>query len=307
MNFDQLRRMALFTQVVRYGSFSAAARAHELAVSVLSAAVSQLEDELNVRLLHRTTRRLSLTEVGQEYYQRCTEMLEAAEAAQELIAESAGEIAGRLRISAASDVAETIILPALRPLTRAHPRLMLDLRVADSIADMAAQQIDLSIRSGWMRDSSLVARKLADLHEVLVGAPDYLARLGMPLIPEDLQRFHMIALTRLSDPSTLTLKDAAGNTLKQNLPVSAMTDSVRLLAEMAADGMGLARLPSYAIARDLREGRLVSILKDWQLPGAGIFAVTLKRGLQPQKVRAAIDALSQFLSKGQDSAPSAKV
>jgi len=299
MHFDQLRRMALFAQVVRYGSFSAASRALDLATSVLSAAVSQLENELGVRLLHRTTRRLSLTEVGQDYYQQCLAMLAAAETAQELIAESSGEIAGRLRISAASDVAENIILPALYPLTKAHPKLLLDIQVADNIVDMASQQIDLSIRSGWMRDSSLVARKLSDLHEVLVASPAYLKKSGMPHTPEDLNRYQIIAMTRLSDPTILSLKNAEGMTVKVSLAPSAMTDSVRLLAHMAAQGMGLARLPSYAVSQDLRTGRLVALLEDWQLPGAGIFAVTLKRGLQPQKVRAAIEALTQFLNAGQ--------
>lgn len=295
MQFDQLRRMALFAHVVRYGSFSAASRALDLATSVLSAAVSQLEIELGVRLLHRTTRRLSLTEVGQNYYQQCLAMLAAAEAAQELIAESSGEIAGRLRISAASDVAENIILPALHPLTKAHPKLLLDIQVADNIVDLASQQIDLSIRSGWMRDSSLVARKLADLHEVLVASPAYLKKSGIPQHPEDLSRHQIIAMTRLSDPTTLTLKNKEGHTVKVSLPPSAMTDSVRLLVHMAVEGMGLARLPSYAVSLDLRANRLVTVLDSWQLPGAGIFAVTLKRGLQPQKVRAAIEALAQFL------------
>ncbi|MFZ6720878.1 LysR family transcriptional regulator [Undibacterium sp. Ji49W] len=296
MHFDQLRRMALFAQVVRHGSFSAAARAMNLATSVLSTAVSQLEDELGVRLLHRTTRRLSLTELGQDFYSRCTDMLASAEAAQNLIAESSGEIAGRLRISAASDVADNILLPALTPLTLKHPKLLLDIQVADNIVDMAAQQIDLSIRSGWMRDSSLVARKLADLHEVLVAAPSYLQKRGIPQTPEDLSQHHMIGMTRLNDPCTLNLKNAAEHTVKVSLPAAAMTDSVRLSSEMAISGFGLARLPSYAAANALRDGRLIAVLKDWTLPLAGVYAVTLKRALQPQKVQAAIEALGDFLT-----------
>ncbi|MFZ6767335.1 LysR family transcriptional regulator [Undibacterium sp. Di26W] len=296
MHFDQLRRMALFAQVVRHGSFSAAARAMDIATSVLSTAVSQLEDELGVRLLHRTTRRLSLTELGQDFYSRCTDMLASAEAAQSLIAESSGEIAGRLRISAASDVADHILLPALAPLTLKHPKLLLDIQVADNIVDMAAQQIDLSIRSGWMRDSSLVARKLADLHEVLVAAPSYLQKLGTPQTPDDLLKHRIIAMTRLNDPCTLSLKNAADDTVKISLPAAAMTDSVRLSSEMAISGFGLARLPSHAIDKALREGSLITVLTDWTLPLAGIYAVTLKRGLQPQKVQAAIEALGSFLA-----------
>ncbi|MFZ6656727.1 LysR substrate-binding domain-containing protein [Undibacterium sp. TJN19] len=297
MQFDHLRRMALFAQVVRYGSFTAAAGAQNVATSVLSAAVSQLEDELGVRLLHRTTRRISLTEVGQSFYEKCVDMLASADAAQEAIAAHSGEIVGRLRITAASDMAENIILPALTPLARIHPRLLLDIQVADQIVDMAAQQIDLSIRSGWMRDSSLVARKLADLHEVLVASPAYLKQAGVPASPDDLRHHRIIGLTRFTDPTTLILKHQNGTSAKINLTPAAMTDSVRMLSEMAMTGYGLARMLAYTAAPALRDGTLVTVLKDWQLPGAGFYAVTLKRELQPQKVNAAIKALADFLAK----------
>jgi len=296
MQFDQLRRMALFVQVVRYGSFSAAARAQDLATSVLSAAVTQLEDDLGVRLLHRTTRSLSLTEVGQDYYQKCAEMLTAAETAHEMISEKSGEITGRLRIAAASDVAEKIVLPALTPLTRDHPKLTLDLRVADNILDMAEHQIDLSIRSGWLRDSSLVARKLADLHEILVASPAYLTRHGVPHAPHDLLPLQIIALTRLTDSTQLLLQNETGSNVKLELKTAAITDSVKISIEMAIHDFGLARLPSYAVDDEIRSGRLLQVLSDWKLPDAGIYAVTLKRNLQPQKVSAAIAALGQFMA-----------
>lgn len=297
MQFDHLRRMALFAEVARYGSFSAAARAQDLATSVLSTAVSQLEDELGVRLLHRTTRRLSLTEIGQDFYAKCQDMLASADAAQELVAEHSGEIAGRLRISAASDVAEKIILPALAPLARAHPKLLLDIMVDDHIVDMTTQSIDLAIRSGWMRDSSLVARKLSDLHEVLVASPAYLSHYGIPLAPDDLRTHRIIGLSRFADPTTLVFKNRQGSTARINMTPGAMTDSVRMLCELALEGFGVARLPSYTVRDALQNGRLQVLLTDWSLPGAGIFAVTLKRNLQPKKVSAAIEALSQFLAK----------
>lgn len=287
--------MGLFALVVRHGSFSAASRAQDLATSVLSSAVSQLEEELGVRLLHRTTRSLSLTEAGQLFHEKCVEMLAAAEMAQELVADGSHAISGRLRISAASDVAHKIVLPALMPLARQHPKLLLDIQVDDHIVDMATQSIDLSIRSGWMRDSSLVARKLADLHEVLVASPDYLQRYGMPDSPETLRKHRIVGFKRFSEPTTLVFKNDTGQSVRVAMAPGAMTDNVYMLHELTVQGLGIARMPSYLTQDAVNSGALVRLLTDWRLPGAGIYAVTLKRTLQPPKVTAAIDALSAYL------------
>lgn len=295
IQLDRLRRMALFALVVRHGSFSAASRAQDLATSVLSSAVSQLEEELGVRLLHRTTRSLSLTEAGQLFHEKCVEMLDAAEMAQEIVTDGSHEISGRLRISAASDVAQKIVLPALVPLARQHPRLLLDIQVDDHIVDMATQSIDLSIRSGWMRDSSLVARKLADLHEVLVASPDYLQRYGTPDSPESLRQHRIVGFKRFAEPTTLVFKNDSGQGERVAMVPGALTDNVYILHELAVQGLGVARMPSYLTRAAVSSGALVQLLTNWHLPGAGIYAVTLKRTLQPPKVTAAIDAMSEYL------------
>ncbi len=296
MQLDRLRRMALFAMVVRHGSFSAASRAMDLATSVLSSSVSQLEKELGVRLLNRTTRSLSLTEAGQLYHEKCVEMLTAAEMAEEMVAGGVGEIAGRLRISAASDTAQKIVLPALAPLAREHPKLLLDLLVDDRVVDMTTQAIDLSIRSGWLRDSSLVARKLADLHEVLVASPDYLQRFGVPDSPDSLRQHRIVGFNRFAEPTTLVFKNAVGENARVMLTPGAMTDNVSMVRDFAVQGFGVARMPSYMVQRELSNGELVLLLPNWALPGAGIYAVTLKRTLQPPKVSAAIAAITDYLS-----------
>ncbi|MBR7778586.1 LysR family transcriptional regulator [Undibacterium rugosum] len=296
MQFDQLRRMAIFAQVVRYGSFSAAARAQDLTTSVISAAVTQLEDELGVRLLHRTTRSLSLTEIGQEFYEKCADMLSTAESAQEIIHEHSGEISGRLRIACASDVATRIVLPALGPLASSHKQLMLDIRVSDQVIDLAEHQIDLAIRSGWLRESAQVARKLANLDEILVASPAYLRAAGVPQTPAELMENHkMISLTRLSDPCQLSLQHRHGTQEKIMMSAFAMTDSVTTMVAMCLDAYAIARVPSFTVADEIQQGSLVRLLPEWSLHGGGIFAVTLKRKLQPPKVQAAIVALTRFL------------
>ncbi|WP_417528959.1 LysR family transcriptional regulator [Marinomonas shanghaiensis] len=296
MQFDRLRRMALFSMVVRHGSFSAASRELGLATSVLSSAVSQLEESLSVRLLNRTTRSLSLTETGQLYYEKCLEMLSAAEMAEEVVAGGIGEIAGRLRISAASDVAQKIILPALSPLVRKSPKLILDILVDDHVVDMTTQAIDLSIRSGWLQSSSLVARKLANLDEILVASPDYLRRFGTPDSPESLYQHRIIGFNRFAEPTTLPLRNSVDNSVSIRMTPSAMTDNVSMMRDFVMQGFGLARMPSYMVQNELSRGELVLLLSDWALPGAGIYAVTLKRTLQPPKVSAAIEAISCYLS-----------
>ena len=269
--------MALFAMVVRHGSFSAAARAQDLSTSVLSAAVSQLEEELGVRLLHRSTRCLSLTEAGELFHDKCAEMVAAAEMAEETVAEGSGVIAGRLRIAAASDTAQKIVLPALAPLAREHPRLLLDILVDDRVVDMTTQSIDLSIRSGWLRDSSLVARKLAELHEVLVASPGYLRRYGVPDTPDSLIAHRVVGFSRFAEPTTLVFKGAAGQSARVTLTPGAMTDGVSMLRDFAVQGFGVARLPSFMAQREVANGELVRLLPEWSLPGAGIYAVTLKR------------------------------
>ena len=288
--------MALFALVVRHGSFSAAARAQDLSTSVLSSAVSQLEEELGVRLLHRSTRSLSLTEAGELFHYKCVEMVAAAEMAEEMVAGGSGVIAGRLRIAAASDTAQKIVLPALAPLAREHPKLLLDIQVDDRVVDMTTQSIDLSIRSGWLRDSSLVARKLADLHEVLVASPDYLRRYGVPDSPDSLSKHRIVGFTRFAEPTSLTFKSETGQSARVTLTPGAMTDGVSMLRDLAVQGFGLARLPSFMAQREVANGELVRLLPDWSLPGAGIYAVTLKRTLLPRKVSAAIEALSAYLA-----------
>ncbi|MGV8838660.1 substrate binding domain-containing protein, partial [Cellvibrio sp.] len=187
-------------------------------------------------------------------------------------------------------------LPAFAPLRPQHSKLLLSIVVDDRIVDMTTQAIDLSIRSGWLRDSSLVARKLADLHEVLVAAPDYLRRFGVPASPESLREHRIIGFNRFAEPTTLTFKSATGESARIMLTPGAMTDNVAMLRDFAVQGFGLARLPSYMVQRELASGELALLLPDWALPGAGIYAVTLKRTLQPPKVSAAIEAISNYLA-----------
>lgn len=161
---------------------------------------------------------------------------------------------------------------------------------------MTTQAIDLSIRSGWLRDSLLVARKLVDLHEVLVASPDYVERFGTPDSPDSLRQHRIVGFNRFAEPTTLVFKNAAGDSVRVMLTPGAMTDNVSMVRDFAAQGFDVARMPSYMVQQELLSGELVLLLPHWALPGAGIYTVTLKRTHHPPKVSAAIAAIRDYLS-----------
>ena len=207
MKLDQLRRMALFAMVAREGSFTAVAQQQNIATSAISSAVTQLESELGVRLLHRSTRQLSLTDEGAVFLKRCEAMLFEAHSAHEEISQMSGQLAGQLTITASNLEAQSIVLPALAPLLQAHPKLILNLQVDDHQMDLVAHGVDMAIRAGRMEDSSLIARPLTQLPELLVAAPSYLAQYGAVERIEDLARHRIIAFEPFAHPSQLNLLD----------------------------------------------------------------------------------------------------
>ncbi len=295
MKLDQLRRMALFAMVAREGSFTAVAQQQNIATSAISSAVTQLETELGIRLLHRSTRQLNLTDAGALFLKRCEAMLFEANSAHEEISQMSGQLAGQLTITASNLEAQSLVLPALAPLLRAHPKLLLNLRVDDHQMDLVANGVDMAIRAGRLADSSLVARPLTLLPEVLVAAPSYLAQYGMVEEIGDLARHRIIAFEPFAQPNQLSLIDERGAQQTVQLSIGAKTDSVEMVRQLACLGVGIARLPRMAVADAMRRGELVQVLAAYTLPTIQIYAVTIKRDLQPPKVLAAIAAIQQFI------------
>ncbi len=300
MKLDQLRRMALFAMVAREGSFTAVAQQQNIATSAISSAVTQLETELGIRLLHRSTRQLSLTDAGTLFLKRCEAMLFEANSAHEEISQMSGQLAGQLTITASNLEAQSLVLPALAPLLRAHPKLLLNLRVDDHQMDLVANGVDMAIRAGRLADSSLVARPLTGLPEVLVAAPSYVAQYGMVEEIADLAHHRIIAFEPFAQPNQLSLIDERGAQQTVQLSIGAKTDSVEVVRQLACLGVGIARLPRIAVADALRRGELVQVLRAYRLPAIQIYAVTIKRDLQPPKVLAAIEHIQQFIQNHTD-------
>lgn len=291
---DDLRRMAVFVAVVDAGSMSAAARALRMSTSAVSQQVRQLERDGGVTLLHRSTRKLTLTEAGERYYAECAAMVAAARRAQHQLAVARDAPSGELRLSATVGFARHLA-PALGGLLAAHPALRLRLLVDDAHIDLIESRIDLAVRYGKLADSSWVARRLCGFEMLLCAAPAYLRRHGTPQHPDDLPAHQWLAIARAGHALTLELGTASGE--KRTLRVEARITSNNQLSlqQMCIAGLGLARLARVDVDEDLRAGRLVPVLAHWLHEALPVWAVTPQRDAQPAKVRHAIDALSEYL------------
>jgi DNA-binding transcriptional LysR family regulator len=289
---DDLRRMAIFAAVVEQRSMSAAARALHMSTSAISQQVRALERSGGVTLLHRTTRKLALTDAGERFYAECAGMVAAARRAQAQLALSRDAPSGELRLSATVGFARHIA-PALGGLLAANPALSLKLLVDDARIDLIESRIDLGLRFGALADSSWVARRLCSFELLLCAAPAYLQRHGTPQRPEDLLAHQWLALAREGNAMTLELHNGQSHTLRLEARIT--SNNQLSLQQMCAAGLGLARLARVDVDDDLRGGRLVTVLPAWTQEPLPVWAVTPQRDAQPAKVRHAVEALHAYL------------
>jgi DNA-binding transcriptional LysR family regulator len=204
---------------------------------------------------------------------RCAPLLGELRAAIDSVHAPSAALTGSLRVTAPIDLSSGSVAPALSRFAQLHPALAIDLRSADGIADLLAEGIDVAIRMGWLRDSSLRAVKLGEFDQYIVAAPDYLRRAGVPTEPEDLATLDWIAMTRLPTPLTwqLTGPDGASRTVQTRARIKA--DSSGALRALLQGGAGISILHQYAVQDDLRTGRLVRVLPQWSAPRGGTWAV----------------------------------
>lgn len=294
---DQLRRMAIFARVVETRSLSAAARELGMSTSAVSQQLRQLERETGVVLLHRSTRKLTLTEAGDVFYAGCARMVHAARQAEQDLAGLRDELVGELRIAAPIGFASGTLPMALSPLLSRHPQLKLRLLAGDERIDLIEARIDLAIRVGRLADSTLVARPLAQVQEVICATPEYLRRAGTPKTPEDLATHEWITLTALGEPQFLELSGPGGETRRVRIEGRLASNEAQSTKHLTLAHLGLSRNIVTDLAPELDDGRLLRVLPDWQLPGVGIFAVTPRKDAQPAKVRQAIKALKEHLNR----------
>ena len=299
---DILRRMAVFATVVEQGSMIAASRQLGMTPSAVSQHISKLESEHGVSLLHRTTRSLTLTEAGSLFYQGCADMLAAARLAEQRLNELRDAPVGELRLSAPTGFAGPMLTEALAPLLAAHPRLTLKLFFHDEMIDLVQHRIDLALRAGELKDSTLVARHLADWESVLCAAPSYLARHPAITTPAQLEQHQWVMLDHERSHTWLTMESITGEVVRPMVERRVSSNNILAARQFVLAGMGLSIQPEPEVRQELAEGRLLRVLPQWRLPALGIFVVTPRRDAQPAKVRYAIEALRQRMQQKAGSA-----
>lgn len=289
MEAKNLNRLAYFAAVVDTGSFTRAAERLGITKAVVSQQVARLEDELKTTLLMRTTRRVEPTEAGRLLHARSALILREAEDAFSEIGRSNAEPTGVLRIAAPNDYGAAAIAPLAAAFSRRYPACQVDLRLSDARIDLIANQIDLSIRVGWLDDSNLRARRIGAFRQLLVAAPDVVETLSINH-PDDLSGAPFIANGALREPLVWHFsKEGLDRTVRLRPALTIDSTPAVLAATMASAGLSV--LPDFLVAGHLEAGLLVGVLPEWSLPAGGIYIVYPTARFRPPKVTAFVSML----------------
>lgn len=290
---QDLSRIRAFVQVFDSGGFSAAARQHGRSKALLSKYVTDLEDYLGVRLMNRTTRKLSLTEAGEVYYREASQLLQQLDDLDATISDQTAEPRGLVRISAPRNLGETTLAPAIFAFMAKNPMVTIDLRLEDRFVDLVDEGIDVALRISVLADSSLIARKIADIRHDICASPDLLARYGVPASGEALRNMPCILDTNMPAHANWRFSDKGrpysvhvSGPVRVNSPVAAM--------EAALAGLGFAVVPFYLAEPMIAAGKLVPVLENQMLEVASLQAVYPHRRHLAGKVRALIDHLVKW-------------
>lgn len=286
--------IVVFVRVVEARSFVAAAQTLGMSPSAISKAVSRLEERLGARLLNRTTRSLSLTDQGLSFYDRAREALAQLDQAESEIAESRGVARGRLRVDLPVSLGRKIVVPALPRFIQQYPELTVQLSMNDRVIDLVQEGMDAALRVGNLSDSSLVARRVGILRGVTCASPEFIARVGMPMTPEDLQPEHCIAMFKLGTNQIrewLFRKDGVDHSIQPAAPLS-FSDPESAVAA-AVSGAGFVRSLDFTVEAQIAAGLLVPVLEDWNDGAWWPVSVVYPQHRQPTaKIRAFIDFCS---------------
>jgi DNA-binding transcriptional LysR family regulator len=288
---DMPGAMIVFAQVVDSRSFSAAAVRLGLSKSAVSKQIAKLEDRLGARLLNRTTRTLSPTDAGQDFYERCLRVVREVEEAERAITHLSAEPRGLLRLSAPASFGREYLAPLVPEMLARWPELRIEALFEDRFVDVVAEGFDLVIRITRLQDSSLVARRIASCRRVVCAAPSYLERHGVPRTPAELLQHDCILYSYATDQNEWEFLGPDGRleTVRVDGRLRANNAEVTLAALLA--GAGLALSPDFIVGPDIAAGRLVPLLTDYDNPFGAIYAVwPHNRNLAP-KVRAVVDFL----------------
>lgn len=289
---DRIEAMRVFCAVLEAGGFAAAAERLGISTSAASRQVAQLEAHLNVRLLNRTTRRVSPTEEGYAYFERCTQLLADIEEADAVATGGARLPRGRLRLTAPIALASLQLAPAFAAFSEAYPEISLDIVLSENVVDFIEEGIDLAIRVGRIGSENLVARRIGEARLIAAASPAYIARHGCPASPAELAGHACLTYAHSSTGNQWSFDDAAGEPVEVRVTGRVNANNGVLLAEIAAAGSGITLAPDFILQSMIDDGRLVRLLPDWSPRRLAIHAVYPTR----RHLSAKVQAMSGFLA-----------
>lgn len=290
---DRWQAMQAFVRVVESGSFVAAAERLGMSTSSLSRLVAELEQHLGARLLHRTTRRLSLTEGGESYYERCVALLAELAEAEAIVGQSAVQPRGRIRLTCSYNMAEQRVAPAIAAFVARYPDVTFDLVVSDRVVDLVDEGFDLAVRVGRIGAESLVARRLGTMRLVLAAAPAYIARLGAPATPQDIAQHNALTYAYAATPRLWHFRGPDGSVHDVRVAGSLHANSGDALLAAATAGLGVINEPDFMLDAALADGRLQRLLPDYAGVDGDIWAVYPSRRHLSLKLRLFVDHIAQ--------------
>ena len=288
---DTIIGMRTFVAVAAHTSFTEVARRVGISTKLASKYVGQLEERLDAQLFHRTTRSVTLTETGAAYYERCLPLLEQFDELEGLVQEKQSELAGRIRITAPTGFGALRLVQMLKPFQTAHPKVSVELHLSDHHVSLVDEGFDLAIRFGALKDSSLVARKLMDMRIVCCVSPAYLNTYGEPRDVSALSTHNCLLHIIAGNPDQWEFKGPQGH-MTISVSGNFHANSPLAVANMAADGLGIGRVPLYIVQPFLDDGRLQLLFEKEETKVIGLYAVYPPSRHLTARIRALIDHLA---------------
>lgn len=286
---NRLAEMEVFVKVVQSGGMTAAARARSMTPSAVSKLIARLEGRLNVRLINRSTRSFELTPEGRTFYDAAIDVLEGLATA-ERVAGNGSAPSGRIRVNTSSGFGFHVLAPILPEFLDQYPDIQVELAFTDATVDLLAERTDVAIRSGPLKSSTMVARKLGESRFVVVGSPGYIAKHGLPEVPTDLQSHRLLGLSYARSVDASPFDDVAATV--PPLVNSVQSSEAAALLHLAVAGAGFAQLPHFAVRKDVAAGNLEIVLERFtRTARERFFAVYLGRGHMPTRTRVFLDFL----------------
>jgi len=286
---DRLDELRLFLAIVDSGNFAAGGRRFARSPSSTTRIVGELERRLGTRLLQRTTRKLSLTDSGARLAEQARRLLADYDDAIDDAVGAAAHLRGNIKLSAPTLFGSRHMAPLVQEFLELHPDITLQLSLEDRLVDLIDERIDIALRICHLADSSLMARRVGQVRRIVVASPDYLRRLGRPLTPDDLVRHHAVTFVNQASPAAWTFQRKEKGARKVTVSSRIEVNRAEAAIGLARDGMGLTRVLSYQVARELKEGSLVRLLKGYELAPIPVQLVYPSARFLAPRVRAFLD------------------